>query len=225
MKTENAIDYFAYENKFLFIKTKFSLKARRKMFDLFIKLVNPGPTDEILDLGATPDTKLADSNLFDKLYPYKDHLSVCSIEDCSNIVKQLGLKSFFFNEPNKPLPFRDHEFKAVFCSAVLEHVGDRKKQEFFINECLRVADKVFLTTPYRYFPVEMHTFYILLHWLPWGIFQKIVLKTKGEFWASIDNLNLCCKKDIINMNLSRDINVRFVYTLGMRSNMIILDKE
>ncbi len=216
-----AIDYFAYDNKFISVKTFFSLKARKKMFDLFMKIVQPTEEDEILDLGATPDVKLADSNIFDKLYPYKKQITVCSIEDCTNIVDELGLKCFCFNQAKKPLPFVNKQFKACFCSAVLEHVGTHEDQEFFINECLRVADKVFITTPYRYFPVEMHTFLPFLHWLPWNVFQKIVRKTKGEFWASTDNLNLCCKRDIEKMSLIRRVDVRFVHTALMRSNMII----
>ena len=216
-----AIDYFSYDNRFISVKTFFSIKARKKMFNRFMAIVNPSPQDEILDLGATPDVKLKDSNIFDKLYPYKDRLSVCSIEDCRNIVDELGLKEFYYNEPKKPLPFYDRQFKVVFCSAVLEHVGTRKDQELFINECLRVADKVFITTPYRYFPMEMHTFILFLHWLPWPIFQKIVLKTKGEFWANIDNLNLCSKRDILRMDLQRKVKVVFVHTALFRSNMII----
>lgn len=217
----DVIDYFAYDNKFISIKTYFSIKARKKMFDRFMNDVRPSKDDQLLDIGATPDTKLADSNLFDKLYPYKSNLTICSIEDCSNIVDNLGLKKFVFNEAKQPLPFDDNEFEACFCSAVLEHVGNRECQEFFINECLRVSKKIFLTTPYRYFPLEMHTFIPFLHWLPWQTFQKIVKKTKGDFWASEDNLNLCCKKDITNMNLSSKVDIKFVRTLGMKSNMII----
>lgn len=216
-----AIDYFAYDSKFITLKTILSLKARKKMFDLFMRIVQPTEEDEILDLGATPDVKLADSNIFDKLYPHKKQITVCSIEDCTNIVDELGLKCFCLNEAKKPLPFEDKQFKACFCSAVLEHVGTHDDQEFFINECLRVADKVFITTPYRYFPVEMHTFLPFLHWLPWNVFQKIVKKTKGEFWASTDNLNLCCKRDIEKMSLLRRVDIRFVHTALMRSNMII----
>lgn len=218
------IDYFSYDNKFISVKTYFSIKARTKMFELFKKYINPKESDKILDLGATPDAKLADSNLFDKLYPFKKQISACSIEDCSNIVSELGLKACYMNEPKKALPFTDNQFDVCFCSAVLEHVGSRKDQEFFINECLRVSEKIFLTTPYRYFPLEMHTFIPFLHWLPWGMFQKIVLHTKDEFWASIDNLNLCCKKDIMNMNLIRPVEIKFVRTVGMKSNMIIMAK-
>ncbi len=186
-----------------------------------MEYVKPSKNSEILDLGATPDTKLADSNIFDKLYPYKTQLTVCSIEDCSNIVSELGLKDFVFNEAKKPLPFEDSTFDAIFCSAVLEHVGSRSDQEFFLNECMRIGKKVFLTTPYRYFPIEMHTFIPFLHWLPWSWFQKIVKVTKGDFWASIDNLNLLCKKDFCDMNLIRPLEIEFVRTAGLKSNMII----
>ena len=168
----NAIDYFAYDNKLLSLKTFFSMRARTRMFNQFMKAIKPLEKDEVLDVGATPDTMLKDSNLFDKLYPYKKHLTVCSIEDCSELVQKMELKKFVFNEPKKPLPFADKEFDICFCSAVLEHVGSRQDQEFFINECLRVADKIFLTTPYRYFPLEMHTFIPFLHWLPWKVFQS-----------------------------------------------------
>ncbi|WP_026659353.1 methyltransferase domain-containing protein [Butyrivibrio sp. AC2005] len=220
MKSE-AIDYFAYDNKFLGFKTYFSIKARKKMFENFMQYVKPTDKSVILDLGATPDTKLADSNIFDKLYPYRKQITVCSIEDCSNIVSDLGLKGFVFNEAKKPLPFEDNRFDALFCSAVLEHVGNRADQEFFLNECLRVSRKVFLTTPYRYFPLEMHTFIPFLHWLPWNWFQKIVRVTKGEFWANTDNLNVLCKKDIDKMRLIRQVKIEFVRTAGWKSNMII----
>ncbi len=95
-------------------------------------------------------------------------------------------------------------------------------QEYFLNECLRVAKKVFITTPYRYFPLEMHTFIPFLHWLPWRWFQWIVRKTGGEFWASTDNLCLCSKRDNNHMKLSRDIKIKFIHTVGMRSNMVII---
>ncbi|MDP2843941.1 MAG: methyltransferase domain-containing protein [Acetobacterium sp.] len=220
-----AIDYFSYDNKFISFKTYFSCKARKKMFDIFVKLLCPMEDDEILDLGATPDTELPDSNLFDKLYPYKSKITVASIEDCSDLVEELSLKEFVYNQPKKALPFADNQFDICFCSAVLEHVGGFEDQEFFLQECLRVANRIFITTPYRYFPLEMHTFIPFLHWLPWKTFQKIVRATKGDFWADTDNLMLCCKRDIERMNLSKTINISFVRTIGMKSNMILTVAE
>lgn len=36
-----AIDYFAYDNKLLSLKTFFSMKARTKMFNYFMKTIKP----------------------------------------------------------------------------------------------------------------------------------------------------------------------------------------
>jgi SAM-dependent methyltransferase len=215
-----AIDYFSYNNPFIKVKTFFSLKARKKMYRIFEQICCPDETMKTVDIGATPDEKLADSNFFEKLYPYRNNLTIVSIEDCSSLVKKFGLAGFVQNKSKERLPFADKAFDILFCSAVLEHVGTREDQKYFIDECLRVSKKIFLTTPNRYFPLEMHTFIPFLHWLPWSIFQKIVRRTKGEFWADINNLNLLSKKDIEIMYGDK-LKITYVHTMGMKSNLII----
>jgi SAM-dependent methyltransferase len=64
------------------------------------------------------------------------------------------------------LPFADGEFDVVFSNAVIEHVGDRARQRRLVVEALRVGRRVFLTTPNRRFPVEVHTRLPFVHWLP-----------------------------------------------------------
>ncbi len=222
-KKVKTIDYFGYDSNFLKIKIFFSLKARKKMYKKFIDLCKPTNKDEILDLGVTPDTILADSNFFEKMYPYKDKITICSIEDCKFMVKKYKLKSFVKIKPHQRLPFKNKQFDKLFCSAVLEHVGTRENQEFFLKECLRVSKEVFMITPNRYFFLEMHTFIPLLHWLPWKWFQKILNILKKDFWANINNLNLLSKRNIKNLN--NDIYLKKIKTLGMTSNYIILNKN
>ena len=54
-------------------------------------------------------------------------------------------------------------------------MGSNEQQKDFINECYRVSNKiVFIITPYRFFPIEMHTKIPLLHFLPKSIFRKII---------------------------------------------------
>lgn len=170
------IDYFAYDNPFLKVKTYFSCRARKKMYRRFEEMMHPTGSDEVLDLGVTPDVTLKDSNFFEKMYPFKRHLTIASIEECGFLAEKYGLKGFVRNRPKEALPFGDKQFDLLFCSAVLEHVGSREDQKFFLEECMRVADRIFLTTPNRFFPIEMHTFLPFLHWLPWDVFQKIVRK-------------------------------------------------
>jgi hypothetical protein len=66
----------------------------------------------------------------------------------------------------RDLPFADGEFDVAFSNAVLEHVGEREAQRDFVRELCRVSRRVFLTTPNRWFPLEVHTLLPLVHWLP-----------------------------------------------------------
>lgn len=156
------------------------------MYQRFEEFMHPTQNDEVLDLGVTPDVTLEDSNFFEKYYPYKNKLTIASVEDCDFLKETYGLKEFVRNQSKEALPFKDKQFDILFCSAVLEHVGSRADQKFFLQECMRVADRIYLTTPNRYFPVEMHTFLLFLHWLPWRWFQKIVRKfVRGGHFGQI----------------------------------------
>jgi hypothetical protein len=65
------------------------------------------------------------------------------------------------------LPFADGTFELGFSNAVVEHVaGGREGQRLFVNELCRVAGRVFVTTPNRFFPLEVHSLIPFAHWLP-----------------------------------------------------------
>ena len=217
----NAIDYFSYSNPFTGVRTFFAVRARHKMYKKFIKICTPSSEDEVLDLGVTPDSKLDENNFFEKLYPYKNKITIASIEDCSFLVKKYELKEFVQNHPKEALPFSDKQFDILFCSAVIEHVGTREDQKFFLEECLRVAKRVFITTPNRWFPIEMHTIIPFLHWLPQKSFQKIMRVLKKDFWADINNLNLLSKADIKKMFADNELIISSIRTMGIRSNLLI----
>lgn len=120
-------------------------------------------TYDIIDIGSTPNTVYDFNNYLEKHYPYPHKIMTAGIEDCNNIVDLYGLKGFVKLEGNKPFPFSDKSFNFLFCNAVVEHVGSRREQKFFIHECKRIAKHVFITTPYRGFPIETHTCIPFLH--------------------------------------------------------------
>jgi hypothetical protein len=72
---------------------------------------------------------------------------------------------------------------------VLEHVGSRQHQRTFVRELCRVAGRVFISVPNRYFPVEHHTAIPLLHF--WDKGFELACKWLGKAdWADERNLIL-----------------------------------
>ena len=78
------------------------------------------------------------------------------------------------------LPFADGEFDLCFSNAVIEHVaGGREGQRQFVDELCRVAGRVFVTTPNRWFPIDPHTLLPFVHWLPAGPVRDRLLRLRG----------------------------------------------
>lgn len=217
------MDYGKY-NSGRFV-SQISGRARRKMFQCFMEYASPAPESRCLDVGVTPDNEGAANNFFEKMYPWTGSIIMCSVEDAGFLEREFLGSKFVQNEPGKALPFKDGQFDVVFCSAVLEHVGDYKAQEFFLKELVRVGRKVFLTTPNRWFPVEVHTVLPFIHWLPQPVHQKILRLLGKDFFAQTENLNLLDKKRLSRMLQSVSIPVHWVFSsyrlFGLPSNIIL----
>lgn len=190
------------------------------MFDLFMTAMQPTASSSVLDLGVTPDRSLPESNFFERLYPYPQSLTAASIEDAS-FLEQLYPGLRFVRIAPGPLPFADNQFDIVFCSAVIEHVGEREAQRSFVREILRVGRRFFLTTPNRQFPVEFHTLLPFLHWLPQPAHQATLRRLKLEFWAKTENLNLLTPRALASLFPSSVSPALFNYRLfGWPSNIV-----
>lgn len=190
------------------------------MLDRFIRVMAPTERTTVLDLGVSPDRALPESNFFEAAYPFKHRIVAASIEDAAFLEETYpGLR--FERIARGPLPFADEQFDVVFCSAVLEHVGDRAAQRAFVAECVRVARRFFLTTPNRGFPVEFHTFLPFLHWLPQSVHQALLRSLGMGFWASTENLNLLTAGSLRALfPPCRELTVRRNRLFGLTSNLI-----
>lgn len=217
-----AIDYFSYGHPLSWLRTHFAMRARKRMFDLFMEWAQPQRSDRVLDLGVTPDVSLKESNFFEQYYPHKDQIVAASIEDASNLETVFPGVRFQLLTSDR-LPFEDKAFKYLFCSAVVEHVGDREQQRKFLSELARVSDHFFVTTPNRWFPLEFHTILPLIHWLPQPVHHRLLRIVGMKQWANINVLNLLSEQDLLSLfPTGTRVKIRKVRLACLTSNLIAL---
>ena len=192
------------------------------MFAYLMKIIPFDATTSVIDVGVTPDDRLPESNFFEALYAYPHNVTATSIEDASNLERAFpGVR--FVRTSGIALPFPDQSFDVAVSFAVLEHVGDRERQGQFLGELVRVARTVFITTPDRRFPVELHTFLPLVHWLPQPIHQRILRTLGMEFWAKTENLNLLNASELTALTRSVGVatSLERHRLLGLSSNLLL----
>ena len=198
---------------------------------MYCKLERMLPLEEmltVLDVGVTADRKCGFTNFFEAMFPHPDRITAFSDQDASWMCGEWpGLK--FVRGDARKMPFPDNSFDFVFSSAVIEHVGSRDCQLAFLRECFRVARKwVFVTTPNRWFPVEMHTTLPLLHWLPMRWHRKIIRSLGFEALSREENLNLLDEKSLRRLLAQIDgehFEIRKMHFFGFASNLLLVAKK
>jgi hypothetical protein len=170
---------------------------RRRMYLRFMALSGIGSADTIIDVGVTSDRSYDHSNYLEAWYPHKHRITAVGIDDAS-FLEQAYPGLIFRRADGRALPFPDRSFDFAHSSAVIEHVGSRSEQSTLLAELWRVCRKgLFVTTPNRWFPVELHTVLPLVHWLPPPAFRA-VLRGLGHRWlAEETHLNLLSRRDLL----------------------------
>ena len=147
-----------------------SLRSRRRKLRLFLDELQPTAETSVLDVGADElafgeGDGCRTLNFFEEHYPWPERITALGLQDGESFrARYPGIR--YVQGDACALPFADGEFDVVFSNAVIEHVGGRERQQRFVSEALRVGRSVFVTTPNRRFPVEVHTRLPLVHWLP-----------------------------------------------------------
>lgn len=155
------------------LATAVSLGSRRRKFRLFMEELRPGPETTVVDVGvtdsgfATAGGVAATHNFLEAWYPWPERLTAVSDAPLERFAAAFPAVRAVVAD-GRALPFADAEFDVAFSNAVVEHVGGPGDQAAFVGELCRVARAVFVTTPNRWFPVEVHTLLPVVHWLPRG---------------------------------------------------------
>ena len=219
----NKNTYVQFENSFF---EKIIKNKRLEMFNLLKKKINIFKLKDLLDIGTTNDSDLKSSNIFcNMLEVVPIHKSISDQIIKNKRFKICSNKSITSNFTKKEIIQLKSDL--VISSATIEHVGSFKNQIKKINNMIKLSKKyIVITTPNRFFPIEVHTKLPLLHWLPKKIFRKILLLLGMSYFANEKNLNLLDKTDLhkILANFSKKINYKIynIKFLGFVSNFFVI---
>jgi hypothetical protein len=153
-----------------------------------MRYCRPAPVDTILDVGVS-DVVTDGANMLEQQYPYPDRITGAGLGQGHAFRAAFPKVRFRQIEPGCPLPFADKAFAIAASNAVLEHVGSVHGQCAFVRELVRVAHRVFISVPNRYFPVEHHTAIPVLHYWSPAFAAACRVLDKPE-WADQANLIL-----------------------------------
>ncbi|MCX8082199.1 MAG: class I SAM-dependent methyltransferase [bacterium] len=171
---------------------------RKRKWRIFTDIFKIDENIKILDIGYASTEYSDTDNYIEKNYPYPEKITALGIEDPTNFIKKYPkVKVVRYNGIN--FPFENKVFDIGWSNAVLEHVGDRDAQMYFLREINRVCRSFFITTPNKFFPVEVHTKIPLFHFLLPKKWFDILLRIMGKEWATGTYMRLCSRKELEEM--------------------------
>ena len=170
-----------------------SLRSRRRKLRLFLEELRPTLETSVLDVGADElafgeGDGCGTLNFFEEHYPWPERITALGLQDGTGFRARYPEIRYVQGDACA-LPFEDGEFEIVFSNAVIEHVGDRERQRQLVSEAVRVGRRVFITTPNRRFPIEVHTRLPLVHWLPDSLAHRAYHRVGKSFATEIHLLS------------------------------------
>ena len=138
---------------------------RKRRMANFLNILDPQPTDKILDIGGTSFNWNLIENKFDVVLLNTKNPELTKENQMSNYSYVKGDAT--------DLHYDDNSFDICFSNSVIEHVGSFKDQQLFAKEISRVGKRIWLQTPAKSFFFDPHYFTPFIHWFPKGFQRKI----------------------------------------------------
>ena len=209
------------------IKNDLAFQVRRRIFERFMQEFSPGPNARVADFGVSGHRDHPVHYFFETLYPYRESLTVIGRE-----AEQAGWFAAAFpglryvEADLRSIPLPDRYFDYGICNAVVEHGGRREQQVALVAEVCRVSKCGLFTTPNQRFPIELHTFLPLLHWLPDPAYRATLRVLGHTYFADVENLNLLDAPSFLSLFPSSRRNRLLKSGLPLlRSNLVCLSSE
>ena len=215
-----AINHYNFFDKIVF-------KKRLEISNIINNIIKDLQIHDALDIGTTSDDKNASSNIVIK--------NIKDIDKFKCISDQIVNSDFFHKSLNKSITeeFSENELydfssDLVVSNATIEHVGNTLNQKKMLENVIKLTKKIFvITTPNRFYPIELHTKIPLIHWFPKSIYRKILKILGLSFYANEENLNLLSVNELKKMldNYKIMYEIKFIKLFFFKSNIIIIGKK
>lgn len=176
------------------LANRISAKNRSRKYQFFIDTYSPNKGQKILDVGFSDIEYSVSDNYLEKHYPHQGDITALGIDTPTQFPTRYPQVKVVQYE-GRVFPFADQTFDIGWSNAVIEHVGGWQEQVLFLKEVKRTCKHGFITTPNRWFPIEVHTRIPLLHFLPKRYFDAL-LKNTSKAWATGSYMHLLSYKDI-----------------------------
>lgn len=173
-----------------------SRRSRERKWQQFIDLMAPQPTDKLVDVGVNAIEYSETDNYLERHYPYPHNITAVGIESDFTEFKRRYPKVAVVTGDGVCLQFDDDSFDIACSNAVIEHVGGFQRQVDFLRELYRVGKRGYITSPNRFFPIEVHTRIPLLHIVfSKPVFDRLVTAL-GKGWAAGDYMHLLSAREL-----------------------------
>jgi len=211
-------------------------RSRHARAETFLKLFELSSSTRVLDLGAGNGTHIHAVLEGSPVRPANTYIADIDEEAVNAGAARYHFTSVLIMEAGR-LPFSDRFFDIVFCSSVIEHVTvpkeimwnltsgsrfrsmARLRQHQFAAEIRRVGKGYFVQVPYRWFPIESHTWLPFFSYLPRRT-QISLLGFTNQFWikATIPDFHLPSEPEM--RSYFPDARILRERTFGMTKSLI-----
>ncbi len=172
-----------------------SARSRKKKFTQFLTLLDPQPEHTLIDVGVNTTEYSDTDNYLEKFYSFPEKITALGQGDFTLFRERYPAVTATEGD-GRALPFPDDMFDIAYSNAVIEHVGGLADQRQFLAELFRVSRHGYLTTPNKYFPIELHTRLPLLHLLLPKIYFDLFITKIGKGWAAGNYMSLLGENDL-----------------------------
>jgi hypothetical protein len=209
------------------LKNDLAFRVRKRIFARFMQEFAPGSDARVADFGVSGHRDHPAHYFFESLYPHRGQLTVIgrAAEEAGWFAGAFpGVK--FLEADLRAIPLPTGYFDYGICNAVVEHAGPTEQQAALVSEVCRVSRCVLFTTPNRRFPVELHTWLPVLHWLPDQVYRVVLRRLGFVHFADIENLKLVDSSSFLLLFPGSRRNELIKIGLPLlRSNLLCVSRE